>query len=167
MAAGNSPATPQSTPVINPANGTTIATVPAGNAQEVDTAVAAARQAFSTWSTTSAAERSRYVEAIAKTIEKHAEAMAHVISAELGCPISLAQKVHVGLPIAVLRSFIPLTQEMEKQDRIGHSVVIKEPVESADLSLPGIIPSTKSSQKWRLPLQPVAPFCSNPPRKHH
>jgi len=122
------PSSNQSTPVINPANGTTIATVPAGNAQDVNSAVAAARQAFSTWSTTSAAERSRYMEAIANALNKHADAMAQVISAELGCPIGLAQKVHVGLPIAVLRSFIPLTQEMEKQERIGHSVVIKEPV---------------------------------------
>lgn len=115
-------------PVINPANGSTIASVPAGNSHDVDAAVAAARRAFAVWSRASAAERSRYLEAIAKTLEKRSNDMARVISAELGSPLALAQKVHVGLPLTVLRSFIPLTHEMDKQERIGHSLVLREAV---------------------------------------
>ena len=43
--------------VINPANGEISATVPYGNAEDVDAAVKAARNAFDSWSQTSAAER--------------------------------------------------------------------------------------------------------------
>ena len=45
--------------VINPANGEVSAVVPYGNAQDVDAAVTAARNAFDAWSQTSASERAR------------------------------------------------------------------------------------------------------------
>ena len=43
--------------VINPANGEVSATVPYGNADDVNAAVSAAKNAFDSWSQTSAAER--------------------------------------------------------------------------------------------------------------
>lgn len=116
------------TVVINPANGTTVGSVPAGTYQDVDAAVKAARSAFNEWANTSAAERSRYILAIADQLEKRADEMACIITAELGAPISLSAHVHVGLPLNVLRSYIPLTEEMNKQQSIGNSVVFKEPV---------------------------------------
>lgn len=122
------PHAPGTTTVINPANGSVAGQVPLGDATDVDCAVQAARGAFEAWSNTDAAERSRYIEAIANTLKKHEHTMASLISAELGCPITLASKVQVALPLGVMRSYIPLPQEMNKEERIGHSLVVREPV---------------------------------------
>ena len=48
--------------VINPATGEISARVPYGNAEDVDAAVSAARNAFASWSRTSAAERAEFLE---------------------------------------------------------------------------------------------------------
>ena len=47
----------QSTPVLNPANGTEIATAWHASADDVDRAVKAARRAFGEWSTATPPER--------------------------------------------------------------------------------------------------------------
>ena len=47
--------------VTNPATGEISAVVPMGNSEDVDAAVAAAKEAFKTWSTTSASEREGYL----------------------------------------------------------------------------------------------------------
>lgn len=116
------------TSVTNPANGDVAGQVPAGDVVDVDHAVKAARAAFETWSATSATDRSRYLQKIAEGLEERQAEMAQLISTELGSPISLANKVQVGLPLNVLRSYIELTHEMETEERVGHSLVIREPI---------------------------------------
>ena len=56
--------------VINPATGEISATVPYGNAEDADAAVKAARDAFDSWSRTSAAERAGFLRKLAAEGEK-------------------------------------------------------------------------------------------------
>ncbi|QKV17915.1 aldehyde dehydrogenase family protein [Oricola thermophila] len=56
--------------VENPANGETLARIPAAGEAEVNAAVAAAAKAFPAWSKLSGFERSRYLYAIAREIQK-------------------------------------------------------------------------------------------------
>ena len=60
---------PDRMPVVNPATAQTIATVPVGTAEEVDLAVAAAREAFSGWSGLPALERAGCLNRLANLIE--------------------------------------------------------------------------------------------------
>src|ERR687886_1073543 len=50
--------------VVNPANERVIARIPAGTADDVDRAVAAARETFETWSRTSVDERAAQLESV-------------------------------------------------------------------------------------------------------
>lgn len=114
--------------VINPADGSVAGRVPLGNDDDVDRAARAAKKAFASWSQTSAAERSQYLARIAAGLEKHLPEMAALISSELGSPIQLSAEVQAGLPLFVCQSYIELTSVMEKEEVVGNSVVLREPV---------------------------------------
>ncbi|MGH2483887.1 MAG: aldehyde dehydrogenase family protein, partial [Candidatus Limnocylindria bacterium] len=80
----------ETTEVINPATEQKIADVPKGTTADVDAAVDAARGAFETWSLTTPAERSGMLHKFADAIEAHADELAHVESANVGKPMSVA-----------------------------------------------------------------------------
>jgi aldehyde dehydrogenase (NAD+) len=82
---------------FNPATGEKLAdTVNAGQ-PEVDAAVAAARQAFQTWSQTPGTERARYLYAIARNIQKHHRLLAVLESMDNGKPIRESRDIDVPL----------------------------------------------------------------------
>ena len=85
--------------VENPATEEMIASVPEGNAQDVDAAVGAARQAFGPWSSVPAAERIEFLTRIREALARRADEMAEIITAELGAPAEWARGVHVGFPV--------------------------------------------------------------------
>lgn len=114
--------------VINPADSSVAGRVPLGNADDVDRAANAAKKAFAIWSQTSAAERSQYLAKIAAGMEKHLPEMAALISSELGSPMTLSAEVQAGLPLFVCQSYIELTAVMEKEEVVGNSLVLREPV---------------------------------------
>ncbi|MHB2015840.1 MAG: aldehyde dehydrogenase family protein, partial [Candidatus Xenobia bacterium] len=58
--------------VINPATGQTLAQVPAGGAEDVKAAVAAASKAFPAWSSLSPGERAAALLKLADVLEKNA-----------------------------------------------------------------------------------------------
>jgi aldehyde dehydrogenase (NAD+) len=57
-----------------------------------------------------------------------ADEMAALITAEMGVPITISQRVQVGLPIGVLGSMIELLSLEPVEERIGNSLVVREPV---------------------------------------
>jgi acyl-CoA reductase-like NAD-dependent aldehyde dehydrogenase len=83
-------ATGETTEVINPATEQKIADVPKGTTADVDAAVAAARDAFETWSLTTPAERSGMLHKFADAVEAHADDLARMESANVGKPMSVA-----------------------------------------------------------------------------
>ncbi|MGP9722715.1 aldehyde dehydrogenase family protein [Corynebacterium sp. AOP40-9SA-29] len=76
--------------LVNPANGTTIAEVPRGDAGVVDTAVEAAVTAFDTWRDTTPKERADLLLAIADRIEENADVLARLEAADAGKPRMVA-----------------------------------------------------------------------------
>jgi acyl-CoA reductase-like NAD-dependent aldehyde dehydrogenase len=75
--------------VYDPALGEVIAHVPAGDAEDVDLAVAAARRAFedSDWSRMTASDRGRIIWRIGDVILEHADELAEIESLDNGKPV--------------------------------------------------------------------------------
>ncbi|GIF51609.1 malonate-semialdehyde dehydrogenase (acetylating)/methylmalonate-semialdehyde dehydrogenase [Asanoa ferruginea] len=71
-------------PVYDPATGEVAARVSAGTAAEVDDAVAAAGKAFEGWSEVSLARRSAVMFAMRDLVERHADDLARLVTAEHG-----------------------------------------------------------------------------------
>ncbi|MFE7718541.1 aldehyde dehydrogenase family protein [Nocardia rhizosphaerihabitans] len=77
--------------VFNPATRSVIAQVPVATRGDLDRAVDAARQAFTTWSATPLAERQALVSAIGDRLEERAQDFMALLTAEQGKPRAMAE----------------------------------------------------------------------------
>ncbi|GAC1608210.1 MAG: aldehyde dehydrogenase family protein [Mycobacteriales bacterium] len=114
--------------VINPATEEQLAAVPAGEPEDVDRAVAAARAAFPAWAATPAPDRAALLAAAADALEARTDEVAQLISREMGTPLAFSVAVQVGNPVRVLRSFADLLGRYEFETQVANSLVVKEPI---------------------------------------
>jgi betaine-aldehyde dehydrogenase len=80
------PAEGQTEEVVNPATGEVIAEAPLSTADDVDRAVAAAREAFDGWAATTPGQRALMLLKLAEAIEERAEELSDLESADAGKP---------------------------------------------------------------------------------
>jgi aldehyde dehydrogenase (NAD+) len=92
---------------LDPATGREIAQVAHAGPEDVQRAVAAAREAFleGPWASMPAAGRERLIRALADALEERAEELAQIESLDNGKPVGLAQYVDVTGAVAHLRYF--------------------------------------------------------------
>ena len=83
--------------VANPANGDKLAEIICGNAEDVDQAVKAARNAFGKWSKLSGYERAKYLYAIARHIQKRERFLAVLETMDNGKPIRETRDIDIPL----------------------------------------------------------------------
>ncbi|MPY61838.1 aldehyde dehydrogenase family protein [Streptomyces spongiae] len=114
--------------VVNPADEQEIDRVPAGTAEDVDTAVRAARAALPGWAATPPAERGALIGALRDVLVARQDEIAETVTAEMGSPPPFAQKVQAGLPVLVAGSYAELAAEYAFEEKVGNSVVHHEPV---------------------------------------
>lgn len=93
-------------PDLDPSTGTTVATIPASGAVDVDQAVAAARAAADgAWGRASTAERADLCDAIADRIEARLDELAELESLDTGKPITTARTIDIPRAVANFRFF--------------------------------------------------------------
>jgi acyl-CoA reductase-like NAD-dependent aldehyde dehydrogenase len=114
--------------VFNPTTEEAIGTIPACSPEDADRAVAAAREAFETWSQTSRETRAGYITAIAEGLGGRADELTATITQELGMPLKLSAIIQVGLPTSQFASMPKLMEEVAWEEEIGNSRVLREPV---------------------------------------
>ncbi len=92
---------------MDPATGNEIAEIAHGGAEDVERAVAAAREAFASgpWGSMPAAGRERLMHALADALEERAEEFAQIESLDNGKPVGLAQYVDVAGAVGHIRYF--------------------------------------------------------------
>ena len=90
------PAAAHDLEVINPSNEEAFAVISLGGQADTDAAVAAARAAFASWSTTSKETRLELMEKLLAIYNTRAEEMAQAMSQEMGAPIDWARGAQVG-----------------------------------------------------------------------
>ena len=84
---------------INPCSLDVLASISQGNKKDVDQAAKAAGAAFKTWSSLSSFERSRYLYALARQIQKHARLFSVLESLDNGKPIRETRDIDIPLVI--------------------------------------------------------------------
>ncbi|MBV9411584.1 MAG: aldehyde dehydrogenase family protein, partial [Acidimicrobiia bacterium] len=131
--------------VINSATEEVMGRVPQATAADVDKAVEAAKKALDSWSTTSAEERSKYLQRIAEGLGARTMDIANVVAQELGMPINLSMLIQAGLPTVTFSSMPQLIDEIQWEETVGNSLVIKEPV--------GVVGAITP---WNYPLHQIA-----------
>jgi aldehyde dehydrogenase (NAD+) len=132
-------------PIVNPADETTIGTLTLGTAGDVDRAVAAARAAFPTWSTTTREERIALLERIIECYRARMDDLAKAVREEIGAPVSLCKGLHVPVGLAQLEGALKVLREFRFEREHGRNYVRREPVGVAALITP-----------WNWPLNQIA-----------
>lgn len=114
--------------VINPATEQPVTAVTLGSAADVDTAVAAARRAFETFSLTSVGERAQLLERVIEAYKARIPDLAKAVSEEMGAPIGFAQAAQVPAGLGYFMSTLKALGEFQWEERIGKARVVHEPI---------------------------------------
>ena len=134
------PRHPNDVYVINPSTEEPFALISYASAADVDSAVAAARDAFDTWAQTSREERLSVLRAILQCYNEHAEDMAQAISMEMGAPIDLSRRSQVTSGSDHIEHFIEVLENFAFEKPLAKpgtdNMIIHEPIGVAALITP-------------------------------
>lgn len=114
--------------VINPATEEIIGRVPVGSTKDVDKAVAAAKNAFDSWSKSSIDERIELLNALSNAFKERGEELAQTITSEVGTPIGYSRVAMVGTPRVVSRSYAKILEDYIWEEEVRNSLICKEPI---------------------------------------
>ncbi len=114
--------------VENPATEEKFAQVPAGDKEDVNQAVAAAKRAFKVWQSTSLQERLAYLSKGLEIFQTFQDELTEIEVSELGSPMGRARKVHVESPMKSFEKFIKIAPDFSFEEALSRSTVRKEPV---------------------------------------
>ena len=131
--------------IINPATEESIGKVSFGTAQDVDRAVAAARAAFEEFSQWTVEQRLELLGRIVEAFKTRWNEIGAAITAEMGAPAAFALRSQAGSGMGHLKATIAALQEMELEEAVGSSTVLKEPVGVCGLITP-----------WNWPINQIA-----------
>ncbi|HEX7168842.1 MAG TPA: aldehyde dehydrogenase family protein [Acidimicrobiales bacterium] len=131
--------------VVNSTTEDVMGRIPEGTPEDVDRAAKAAKAAFASWSQTSREERGKYLQKITEGLQSRMQEIATVVSQEVGMPINLSNMIQAGLPIMTFSSMGQLLDSFEFEEKIGNSLVVREPV--------GVVGAITP---WNYPLHQIA-----------
>jgi len=102
--------------------------IPEGVEADAEAAIAAARAAFDRWAATPAAERGAWLQKIADNLKARTDELAQIIAGEVGMPLKLARAIQVGGPVYNWGAYAKLASAFQYEERVGNSLVVREPV---------------------------------------
>ena len=130
--------------VFEPATGQAYAQCPDGGEEDVAAAVAAARQAFPSWSALPAGDRAAWIERLADALEARLDEFAAAESRDVGKPLALARHLDIPRAVSNLRFFAAAATQFASESHCAPGVVnytLRQP-----LGVVGVI------SPWNLPL---------------
>jgi len=131
--------------VINSTTEQVMGSVPEGTVEDVDNAVAVARSAFESWSQTSVQDRADWMRRISEGLAARTDEIAELIAQEVGMPINLSNIIQAGLPTTTFGSMPKLLAELQWEEEVGNSLIVREPV--------GVVGAITP---WNYPLHQIA-----------
>ena len=114
-----SPKSKEEIKVIDPATEENCAVITLGNKDDVNDAVNAAKNAYSSWAFSSKDERIRLLEKLYENYKKRWADIASAITIEMGAPKDFATKLQAGTGAAHLKSFIRYLKNFEFEKPLG------------------------------------------------
>jgi acyl-CoA reductase-like NAD-dependent aldehyde dehydrogenase len=114
--------------VINASTEEVMASIPEGDQNDANAAVAAARSAFDAWSATPPAVRGDFLRKIQEGLKARSDELANLIAGEVGMPLKLSAQIQVGSPIANFGYYAKMASEFTWEETTGNSRVVREPV---------------------------------------
>ena len=139
------PVDPKHLDVINPATEETIGKIAMGNSKDVDKAVAAAKEAFESFSQTSKEERLALMGKILEVYQSRYDEIAEIISSEMGAPLWLSKAAQAATGAGHFGTFMEVLKNYNFDEDKGTTRLRKEPVGVCGLITP-----------WNWPINQIA-----------
>ena len=139
------PVDPKHLDVINPATEETIGKIAMGNSKDVDKAVAAAKEAFESFSQTSKEERLALMGKILEVYQSRYDEIAETISSEMGAPLWLSKAAQAATGAGHFGTFMEVLKNYNFDEDKGTTRLRKEPVGVCGLITP-----------WNWPINQIA-----------
>src|SRR3546814_17298281 len=114
--------------VINPATEEPASTIVLGTAADVDDAVAAAKEAFKSWSQTTREQRLEVLNRIVEESKKRGADIARSLVAEMRAPVSFAATAQVGAGLGGFMGTIDALMDFSFPDQYDAGVFATEPI---------------------------------------
>ena len=114
--------------VINPANEELVGHVSAGTKNDIDKAVKAANQAFTTYQHTSKDDRIELLNSVIAEYENRYDDFVQTITEEMGAPIWLSEKAQASTGIKNLHETLDALQEYQFEKKEGDYTLVREPI---------------------------------------
>ncbi|KAB2330461.1 aldehyde dehydrogenase family protein [Cytobacillus depressus] len=133
--------------VMNPASEEVMGQISAGTKEDLDKAVSAAKNVFPAFSLTTRGERIHLLNRIAEEYEKRKNDLIEVITEELGAPLSLSESLHYNIGLFHFRQASKDLENFEFSERIGDTLVRKEPIGVSGLITPWNAPTIQATTK--------------------
>ena len=130
---------------FEPATGKVYARIPDSGSADVDAAVAAATEAFPSWSTLSGEARGRWLLKLADLVERDLEKLVRAESVDNGKPVDLARRLDIPRAVSNLRFFAAAASQFASESHAMESGAINYTLRSP-LGVVGCI------SPWNLPL---------------
>lgn len=134
--------------VVNPATEDVVATTPSASREDVDRAVAAARQAFEggPWVRATLEHRLEVLTRFRVLFAAAMPEMARLITCEMGCPSRFAEAWQTAAPLAILDSYLAVASTYPfrevRRAASGSALVSKEPVGVVAAVIPWNVPQS-------------------------
>jgi aldehyde dehydrogenase (NAD+) len=156
--------------VMNPSDDSVMGVVAASTADDVDLAVAAAKDCFQSFQFSTKEERITILENIINEYEARAEELASTISSEMGAPLWLSQVAQVASGLTHFKDTLRVLKEFDFEFEKDGYLVRKEPIGVIGMITPWNWPMNQMSTKvasaiaagCTMVLKPseITPFCA-------
>lgn len=114
--------------VEDPAAGRIIGRVPDGDAEDVERAVIAAKEALPGWKASTAQERARLLERVAEYFEAHMDELADLVTGELGAPVNMVKDWHCRPAVGEARYYAEIARNYQYEVSVPGARILREPV---------------------------------------
>ncbi len=131
--------------VISPSTEEACTEIMLGTTADVDAAVAAAKEAFKTYSQTSREERVALLENIVAEFKKRIPDLARSMATEMGAPVSFAGTAQVGAGLSGFLGTIAALKDFQFSEQVGGGMAVYEPIGVVGMITP-----------WNWPLNQIA-----------
>ena len=137
-----------------------------GISEDVDSAVKAAKAAFTAFSVTSKQERLHLLYRLKAATERRLEDLAQAMRIEMGAPITMARSAQADAAIGHLRGFIEALQELEESKVLANGdILLREPIGVCGLITPWNWPINQIALKV-IPVLATGSTCVLKPSEH-
>jgi aldehyde dehydrogenase (NAD+) len=106
----------------------TLGAIRSGSGEDVDAAVAAARAALPGWAATPPAARAGQLRALAAALERRADELTALISAEVGTAVRMCAAIQVASSLRLIGLTADLLTAEPLEEQFGNSLVVQRPV---------------------------------------